>query len=155
MCLLVKKGKRQENFSSSPARMKHLSSGSGVAKIQSSLFYVILSRLSSKALLEFKYRHVVGLVGLCNRILHTTVYRLLLFYIGNAMCIFNCPEGSGIPRYIIACVTEYSYDCSLSIQSGSPSTFVLPSIFLVVFRLSYVLYILYRHSYLANKLLYY
>lgn len=98
---------------------------------------------------------IVGLVGLCNRILHTTVYRLLLFYIGNAMCIFNCPEGSGIPRYIIACVTEYSYDCSLSMQSGSPSTFVLPSIFLVVFRLSYVLYILYRHSYLANKLLYY
>ena len=102
-----------ENFSSSAAaRMKHLSSGSGVAKIQqSSLFYVILSRLSSKALLEFKYRHVVGLVGLCNRILHTMVYRLLLFYIGDAMCIFNCPEGSGIPRYIIACVTEYSYDC--------------------------------------------
>lgn len=107
-----KQGKTtQENFSSSAARMKCLSSGSGVAKIQSSLFYVILSRLSSKALLEFKYRHVVGLVGLCNRILHTTVYRLLLFYIGNAMCIFNCPEGSGIPRYIIACVTEYSYDC--------------------------------------------
>lgn len=68
--------------------------------------FVILSRLSGKALLEFKYRHVVGLVGLCNRILHTMVYRLLLFYIGNAMCIFNCPEGSGIPRYIIACVTK-------------------------------------------------
>lgn len=151
-----KQGKMtQENFSSSAVRMKRLSSGSGVAKIQSSLFYVILSRLSGKALLDFKYRHVVGLVGLCNRILHTTVYRLLLFYIGNAMCIFNCPEGSGIPRYIIACVTEYNYDCSLLMQSGSPSTFVLPSIFLVVFRLSYVLYILYRHSYLANKLLYY
>lgn len=104
-------------------------------------------------MLEFKYRNVVGLVGLCNRILHTTVYRL--FYIGNAMCIFNSPEGSGIPRYIIACVTEYNYDCSLFMQSGSPSTFVLPNIFLVVFRLSYVLYILYRHSYLANKLLYY
>lgn len=145
----------QENFSSSAARMKRLSSGSGVAKIQSSLFYVTLSRLSSKALLDFKYRHVVGLVGLCNRILHTTVYRLLLFYIGNAMCIFNCPEGSGIPRYIIACVTKYNYDCSLLMQSGSPSTFVLPSIFLVLFRLSYVLYILYRHSYLANKLVYY
>lgn len=35
-----------------------------------------------------------------------------------------------------------SYDCSLSMQSGSQPTFVLPSIFLVVFRLSYVLYIL-------------
>lgn len=58
-------------------------------------------RLSSKALLGFRYRHTVGLVGLCNRILHTTVYRLLLFYIGNASCIFNCPGGgSGIPRYI-------------------------------------------------------
>lgn len=67
------------------------------------------------------------------------------------MCIFNFPEGSGIPRYITACVTEYSYDCSLSMQSGSPSTFVLLSIFLVVIRLSYVLYILYRHSYLVNK----
>lgn len=99
-----KQGKStQENFSSSAARMKRLSSGSGVAKTQSSLFYVILSRLSGKALLEFKYRHVVGLVGLCNRILHTMMYRLLLFYIGNAMCIFNCPEGSGIPHYIIAC----------------------------------------------------
>lgn len=57
-------------------------------------------RLSSKALLGFRYRHTVGLVGLCNRIFHTTVYRLLLFYIGNASCIFNCPGGSGIPRYI-------------------------------------------------------
>lgn len=100
-----KQGKpTQENSSSSAARMKRLSSGSGVAKIQSSLlFYVSLSKLSGKALLEFKYRHIVGLVGLCNRILHTMVYRLLLFYIGNALCIFNCPEGSGIPRYITAC----------------------------------------------------
>lgn len=32
-------------------------------------------------------------------------------------------EGSGIPRYIIACCKEYSYDCSLSMQSGSQSTF--------------------------------
>ncbi len=116
---------------------------------------MLFLRLSSKTVLEFKYRHVVGLVGLCNRIFHTMVYRLLLFYIGNAMCIFNCSEGSGIPHYIMPCVTDYNYDRSLSMQSGSPSTFVSPSIFLVVFRLSYVLYILYRHSYLANKLLYY
>lgn len=111
------------------------------------LHFVFISRLSGKALLDFKYRNVVGLVGLCNRILHTMVYRLLLFSIGNAMCIFNCAEGSGIPHYIIACVTKYNYDCSLSMQSGSRSTFVSPStIFLVVFRLSYVLYILYRLS---------
>lgn len=84
-------------------------------------------------------RHIVGLVGLCNRILHTPVYRLLLFYIGNAMCIFKCPEGSGIPPYIIACVTENSYDCSLSMQSGSPSTFVLPSIFPGSFCRMYIL----------------
>lgn len=91
----------QENVSSSAARTKRVAVE--MSKYRANL--VIFSRLSSKALLEFKYRHVVGLVGLCNRIFHTMVYRLLLFYIGNEMCIFNCPEGSGIPRYIIACVT--------------------------------------------------
>lgn len=42
-------------------------------------------------------------------------------------------------------------------QSGGPSNscFLAKHFSLVVFRLSYVLYILYRHSYLANKLLYY
>lgn len=110
-----KQGKATQEIFSPEAR---LSSGSGVAKI-----LIILSKLSGKALLEFTYRPVVGLVGLCNRILHTTVYRLLWFCIGNAMCIFNCPEGSGIPRYITAaCVSESSYDRSLSMQSGSPST---------------------------------
>jgi len=114
----------QENCSSSATRMKRLMSGSGVAKILSSLFYFIKIKRQERCLKS--NRHIVGL---CNRILHTPVYRLLLFYIGNAMCIFKCPEGSGIPPYIIACVTENSYDCSLSMQSGSPSTFVLPSIF--------------------------
>lgn len=157
MCPLVNKGKKQRrrSFSSSAvSRTQHLSSDSGVAKLQSWSFYVILSRLSSKALLEFKYRHVVGLVGLCNRILHTMVYRLLLFYIGNAMCIFNAQRGRE-SLHISSRVTENRSDRSLSMQSGSPSTSVLPSIFLVVLRLSYVLYIMYRHSYLANKLLYY
>lgn len=126
-----KQGKStKENFSSSPARMKCLLSGSGVAKIQSS-FYVVLSRLNGKALLEFKYRHVVGLVGLCNRILHTMVYRLLLFYIGNAMCIFNCLEGSGIP-HISAC-SRIQLIVKFPFSLGVAYTIVLPSIFLVVF----------------------
>lgn len=43
-------------------------------------------------------------------------------------------------------VTENSYDCS-----RESIHFVWPNVFLVVFGLSYVLYILYRHSYLANK----
>lgn len=59
------------------------------------------------------------------------------------------------PLYHCVCSRIKLYDCSLSLQSGSRSTFVLPHIVLVVFRLSCVLYILYRHSYLANKLLYY
>lgn len=87
-------------------------------------------RLSSKALLGFRYRHTVGLVGLCNRIFHTTVYRLLLFYIGNASCIFNCPGGVRNPSlYITACfktnqnAKKNSHDCSLSMQSGSQLLF--------------------------------
>lgn len=56
------------------------------------------------------------------------------------MCIFKCPEGSGIPPYIIARVTENSYDCSLSMQSGSPSTFVLPSSFPGSFCRTYCIY---------------
>ena len=62
----------------------------------------------------------MGLVGLCNRVLHTMVYRLLLFYIGNAMCIFNCLEGSGILHYIIACyriVMIVHSSCSLGVAS--------------------------------------
>lgn len=70
-------------------------------------------------------------------------------------CVYLIAQRGQESLVISLRVTEYSYDCSLSMQSGSQSTFVLPSISLVVFRLSYVLYILYRHSYLANKLLYY
>lgn len=110
-----------------------------------------LSRFSRKALLEFKYRHVVGLVGLCNRILHTMVYRLLLFLYRVMQCVYLNAQRGQESLVISLRVLQNSYDCSLSMQSGSPSTFVLLSIFLVVFRLSYVLYILYRHSYSANK----
>lgn len=70
-------------------------------------------------------------------------------------CVYLIAQRGQESLVISLRVTEYSYDCSLSMQSESQSTFVLPSISLVVFRLSYVLYILYRHSYLANKLLYY
>lgn len=151
MCLLVNKG-RQHRRTFPPPQQEW---NEWWWSCQNTVNLVILSRLSSKALLEFKYRHVVGLVGLCNRIFHTMVYRLLLFYIGNEMCIFNCPEGSGIPRYIIACVTiqlwlftfhavwESIYFCFAKHFPGSIQTVVC------------TVYILYRHSYLANKLLYY
>lgn len=65
--------------------------------------------------------------------------------------VYLIARGGGVRNpslYITACfktnqnTKKNSYDCSLSMQSGSQSTFVLPSIFLVVFRLSYVLYIL-------------
>lgn len=102
------------------------------------LYYIISSRWSNEASLDFKvWGHFMGLVGLCNHILHKMVYRLL-FYIGDAICIFYCPEGSGIP-HIIACYwmlwlsTFHAFWESIYFPSAMP--FHFPG---SVFRLSYV-----------------
>lgn len=84
-------------------------------------------------------------------------FSLFFFYRVKNQCVYLiAAEGSGTPHYITAC-SNTNYDCSLSMQSGGPSNsrLLAKHFSLVVFRLSYVLYIMYRHSYLANKLLYY
>lgn len=85
VCPPVKQGKQTKKkiLSSSAGRNKHLGVGGAAKKTLTVLFY----RRRGERSLELKHRHVVGLVGLCNRILNTAVYRL--FYRGDATGIFK------------------------------------------------------------------